>query len=126
MNNAPVNANPQPVTPTKQAILQCVCKNGQIIIRQATPGTEPPQKLLQPMNLNADPRLFVKNGEIVRPFVVFTFKFRRTIDVSGVDISLYSEVSVAEFDPSDMVPIAMRSLDKDFDELNAPPKQEAA
>lgn len=101
----------------KPAISICVCKNGQVILRQ---GEAKPRKQLHvPLNLNGDSRLFVKNGELVRPFVTFTFAFRRTIDVSGFDVSLYHEQGVAEFDPADMVPIALRSLDKDFDELNA-------
>ena len=103
--------------PPKHAITICVCKNGQVIMR---PGEATPRKkILVPMNIQGDSRFFVKNGEIVRPFVTFEFKLRKTLDVSGIDVSLYHEQSMDEFNPTDMVPIAIRSLDKDFDELNA-------
>lgn len=107
-----------PETPApKQAINICVCKNGQVILRQGE--ASPRKRLLVPLNLSGDTRFFVKNGEIVRPFVTFNFALRRTMDISGIDVSLYHEESMAEFDPTDMVPIGVRSLDKDFDELNA-------
>jgi len=113
MNDTVVGPNSAP----KQAINICVCKNGQVIMRQ---GEASPRKhLFVPLNLSGDTRFFVKNGEIVRPFVTFHFGLRRTMEVSGIDISLYHEESMAEFDPTDMVPIGVRSLDKDFDQLNA-------
>jgi hypothetical protein len=105
--------------PKKPAMSVCIAKSGQVIVRGETLGEEPRKTLYMPLNINQDPRMFVKNGEIVRPFVTFEFKFRRTVEVSGIDVSLYQEVGMKEFDPTDMVLIGMRSLEKDFNELNA-------
>ena len=117
MNDLPAPETTAPAA--KPAISLCIAKNGQIIVRQETPGAAPRKKLHLPLNINGDTRFFIKNGEIVRPFVTFEFSLRRTMDISGIDVSLYSETGMKEFDPADMVPAGVRSLDKDFDELNA-------
>src|ERR1700677_409496 len=88
--------------PQKQAISQCVCKNGQFIIKPIAAGTEPPKKIIHPLNLAGDDRFFVKNGEIVRPFLKVEFHYLQTLDVSGIDIAIYEETAIHEFDPSDM------------------------
>ncbi|MCE9565847.1 MAG: hypothetical protein K8U57_27800 [Planctomycetes bacterium] len=110
--------NDTPQQPKKPAMSLCIAKSGQVIARSLPAGEKPRNVLHIPLNVNADPRLFVKGGELVRPFVTYEFKLRRTMDVSGIDVSLYQEAGMKEFDPADMVPIAIRSLDKDFDELN--------
>jgi hypothetical protein len=122
MNDATnqINTEKSVAVPAKPAVNQCVCRNGQIIVRNGVPGTEPPKALFVPMNLNGDQRLFIDKGKLVHPFVVIEFAFRRTIDVSGIDISLFHEVAVQEFDPKDMQPIALHNLEDIFNELNAP------
>jgi hypothetical protein len=70
------------------------------------------------MNQNGDPRVFLKNGELVTPTIKIEFSHRKTLDVSGIDVSLYNEVATHEFDPSDMEPVKVRSLDQEFAELN--------
>ena len=112
------NDNAQPPAP-KLRVKLLISRNGQFIVQPFTPGQEQPARIIMPLNIAGDPRYFVKNGEIVRPFITIEFKHRKTMDVSGIDVAIYAEVASKEFDPSDMQPIAVRSLDKDFEELNA-------
>jgi hypothetical protein len=118
MTDDAINGNTQTALP-KLSISQCVCKSGQLIVKPITAGLELPKKIIHPLNLSGDSRLFAKNGEVVRPFVTVEFNYLQTIDVSGIAIAVYEEAATHEFDPSDMQPIAVRSLDKEFDELNA-------
>ena len=119
MTDDAINDNTIP----KLCISQCVCKNGQLIVKPIEAGEQPPEKIVHPLNLTGDTRLFAKNGEIVRPFMTVEFNYLQTVDVSGIGIAIYEEVSTSEFDPSDMQPIAVRSLDKEFEELNPSPQQ---
>lgn len=95
-----------------------VCKSGQIIVR---PTKAVAQKILMPLNLTGDSRLFVKNGEIVRPFLTVEFAHVQTLDVAGFTLGVYEETASSEFDPTGMEEITIRSLDQDFDALNPHP-----
>jgi len=96
-----------------------VCKSGQIIAR---PTKAVAQKVVMPLNLSGDTRLFMKAGEIVRPFMKVEFTHVQTLDVSGFTLGVYEETGAAEFDPAGIEEIGIRSLDKDFDELNPQPQ----
>ena len=119
----PANENPQPETPPqKQRVRLLVCKNGQCIAANMPPDSESPAKIIVPMNFAADPRLFLKNGELVRPFIKMEAERIEIKEVAGVELHIYGEVNVIEFDPSGMEPIAVRPLEKDYEELNAKPQ----
>lgn len=117
--DAPIANNDISPTAQKLRVKLLVTRNCQFIVQPSVPGQDDPSRMLMPLNISGDPRYFVKNGEIVRPFVRVEFKHRKTMDVSGIDVAIYGEVGSEEFDPSDMQPIAIRSLDKEFEELNA-------
>ena len=107
-----------PQVPQKTKVRLLICKSGQCMAAVVPAETETPPKLIMPLNLAGDPRLFLKNGELVAPFVKVEFRHRKNLDVSGVDVHIYGEVASADFDPAGMQPVTVRSLAKDFEELN--------
>ena len=90
-------------------------KSGAIITR---PMKHAVSSLVIPMNTQ-DPRLFLKDGEIVQPFVKITFKHIRNVSLASRMLAIYEESESAEFNPEGMTPVPFRSLDTDFTELNA-------
>lgn len=103
--------------PAKRAITLLICKSGQIITQPAQKHDIPPSTIKMPL-LTQDQRLFLKDNEIVRPYLVVTFKHRKTMDIAGIDFDIYGEIEVAPFDDTGLQLLAFRSLDKDFHELN--------
>ena len=119
----PANENPQPeAQPQKTRVRVLVCKNGQCIAGNLPPDGASPQKIIIPMRFEGDPRLFLKNGELVRPFVKLEADFIETKEVAGVELHIYAEVNAIEFDPSGMEPVAIRPLEKEYEELKAIPQ----
>lgn len=98
--------------PTLTAIF--FTKSGQILTRKLEHAEK---SIVMPLN-NGDNRLFIKNGELVTPFVKISFRHVKNVLAAGFMLAIYEEVGVAEFDPTDMVPVAIRSLEVDFKELN--------
>ena len=81
-------------------------KSGQILTRKLDKAHA---SVLVPLNLTEDKRLFLKNGELVTPFVTFTFRHVKTVKAAGFPLALYEEVAIAEFDPTGMAPVAVES-----------------
>ncbi len=90
-------------------------KTGQMLSR---PLKHAHQSLAIPMNAG-DNRLFLKNGELVTPFVTVKFRHVKNVACAGFMLAIYEEYEAAEFDPTGMVPVPVRSLEKDFEELNS-------
>ena len=108
-------ANPEHDKSKKQPLVGLfVCGNGQAILRQLDHAHK---SLVIPMNLG-DSRLFIKNGELVSPFVKISFRHVKNVTAAGKMLAIYEEQSVAEFDPTDMVEVKQRNLEVDFKELN--------
>jgi hypothetical protein len=110
--------NAEQAKPTAEAKLTLAAifftKTGQILTRKLDHAVK---SIVMPLN-NGDNRLFIKNGELVTPFVKVNFRHVKNVPAAGFMLAIYEEVGVDEFDPTDMVPIAIRSLEVDFKELN--------
>jgi hypothetical protein len=87
---------------------------------QKTDGL-PPDKILVPFLIASDPRMFVRNGELIKPYQVLEFKLVRQESFPEMkhDMAIYSEVSRAEFNPAGCVPIQYFDIAKLDKELNA-------
>lgn len=98
-----------------------ICRNGRFITRMLA---KVPGAIVLPITVETDPRLFLKKGEIVRPFITVTFRHVRNFSAAGFKIAVFEETAQAEFDPAGLQQTAMRSLEKDYDELNGKPTGE--
>ena len=76
--------------------LYCITKNGTLIAR-AIPSA--PKTVTVPVNLQGDNRLFLKNGEIVHPFVNITFRHVRNVPVSTSMLAIYEETDQSRIRP---------------------------
>jgi hypothetical protein len=90
-------------------------KSGAILTRKLDLAHD---SIIVPLNSSEDKRLFLKNGELVTPFVKVSFRHVRNVKAAGFMLAIYEEVGIAEFDPTDMAPVAIRVLEVDFKELN--------
>lgn len=112
--NEPLNS-----APAKPTITLLICKSGQIITQPAQKQDFPAATIKLPVGLQQDQRLFLKGTEILRPYVVVTFKHRKTLDVAGIDLNIYGEIEVTPFDETGLQLLGIRSLEKDFEEKAA-------
>ncbi len=55
----------------------CTCAGGTYMINPQK-HVEPPPKILMPWLIPNDPRLFVRNGELIKPYSVVEFTLERT------------------------------------------------
>jgi len=67
-----------------------------------------------------DPRLFVRNGELIRPYGITEFAFVRLESCPELDHdrACYRELVRVDFDPTGCVPIKYFDLEKLSDSLN--------
>lgn len=99
----------------------CVTRdNSYMVQRQKTEG-RPPAKFLMPFVNTADPRLFVRNGELIKPYSIIEFELCEMVGLPEVshDQAIYAEVGRTEFDPAGCVPIQYFNLEKVAEDLNA-------
>jgi hypothetical protein len=124
------SASPETGDQPKEKPIFHVCvasDNSYIVKRQKTEG-EPPKSLFVPWLNAADPRMFVRNGELIKPYGVVAFGFQRMVYLSDVahDMAIYREVARTDFDPSDCVPIQYFDIEKLAESLNTPNTAEIA
>jgi len=89
-------------------------KSGQILTRNMDHSHK---SIVMPLN-NGDSRLFLNKGEVVTPFVKVHFRHVKNVPCAGFMLALYEETQVDAFDPTDLTPVSIRSLEEDFKELN--------
>ena len=80
-----------------------------------------PAKILVPFLNPNDPRMFVRNGELIKPYYVVEFAFVR-MDLApelSHDRAFYRETGRIEFNPTGCVPISYFSIEKLEKDLNS-------
>lgn len=108
--------------PAKRPLfLICVARDNSYAIRTHTADGNPPEKVLIPFVNPSDPRFFVRNGELIKPYGVTEFAFQRAelCPDLGHDRAFYHETGRREFDPTGCVPIKYFDIEKVSDDLNA-------
>jgi hypothetical protein len=99
--------------PPLQALF--ITKNGTLIARALLHA---PRSVTLPVNLAGDSRLFLKNGEIVHPFVEITFRHVRNVPLAIHTLAIYEETGQSEFDVTELVPAPIFDLEAEFRKLN--------
>lgn len=98
----------------------CASKDGAYMIRHQK-GHRPPDKILIPYLIDKDPRMFVRNGELIKPYGIVEFEYERTelCPTLNHERAFYREIARRDFDPAGSVPIAYFNIEKLADDLNA-------
>jgi hypothetical protein len=104
----------------RQWIAMCVDSGNQYMLRAPKTG-KPPARIMVPFLDPNDPRMFVRNGELIKPYGITEFAFIRMESCPELDHdrACYKELVRAEFDPTGCVPIKYFDLEKLADSLNA-------
>jgi hypothetical protein len=97
----------------------CVGQGNSYALRGPKTG-KPPARIMLPWVDPADPRMFVRNGELIKPYGITEFAFQRMEPCPELDHdrACYKELVRAEFDPAGCVPIKYFDLEKLSESLN--------
>jgi hypothetical protein len=98
----------------------CVASDGSYMVRpQKASGTQS-SKIYIPWLDSTDPRMFVRNGELIKPYGIVEFEYLRTVSWPELnhDIAFYKEASRTGFDPTGCVPINYFDIEKVGKQLN--------
>jgi hypothetical protein len=108
--------------PKKRPIFHvCIAADNTYMVNHQKTDGLPPEKILVPFLIASDPRMFVRSGELIKPYEVIEFKLLRLESFPEVkhDMAIYNEVSRTEFNPSGCVPIQYFDISKLDQQLNA-------
>jgi hypothetical protein len=98
----------------------CVSKDNAYLVKSQPKTGKPPAKILMPWVDSNDPRLFVRNGELIKPYGVVEFEFVRLEECPELDHNraCYREINRSNFDPAGCAPIQYFNLEKHAEVLN--------
>ena len=108
--------------PKERGIIHlCVTSDNSYIVKHPKQAGAPPEKIFVPWLTESDPRFFVRNGELIKPYGVVEFALQRIEPCPELnhDRAFYKEVSRTEFDPTGCVPITYFDIEKLAESLNA-------
>jgi hypothetical protein len=97
----------------------CVDKANSYMLRGPKTG-KPADRILVPFVDPNDQRMFVRNGELIKPYGITEFAFVRMESCPELDHdrACYRELVRADFNPSGCVPIKYFDIEKLADDLN--------
>lgn len=108
-------------SPTKERpwVPICVAAGNQYLIKPPQAGN-PPDRMLMPWLDQSDPRMFVRNGELIKPYGIVEFAFVRIDPCPELDHdrAFYRELVRTDFDPTGCVPITYFDIEKLGKDLN--------
>lgn len=104
----------------RQWLPVCVTRDRQYLVNGTPQKIAPADKIFLPWHNNSDPRMFVKNGEIIRPHGIVIFKLAGHDSLPELDHDRYwyAEVARSDFDPTGCVPIEFQDMEKYGAQIN--------
>lgn len=113
---APVAAAPaeRPYMPV------AITRDGQYLVQGKLRTGTPPDRYFMPWKNASDPRMFVKNGQLVAVHGIVVFKFEGFYDCEKLPHreARYVEVVRSDFDPKDCVELIPFDIEKYGEDLN--------
>ena len=110
-----------PVAQGKPWLSICVTRDDNYLVKGKKQEGSPPNRIFMPWADQNDPRFFVRNGELIKPYGIVEFAFQRMESCPELDHdrACYKEVGRTDFDPAGCVPITYFDIAKVEAELNA-------